>query len=448
MNIEIISVWEPQYVGVKTSPTVSPLVAAYLAALLPSDVNVTIRHEQVRQVDYDIDVDLVAITFLTENAYHAYDIADRFRNREVTVIMGGFHASFLPEETLQHADAVVIGEAEDVFHEVITDFKRGSLKRIYKSEKYHSLKGLPTARYDLIEKEFVFNHTVQATRGCPYNCSFCSIKSIYKCFRMRPIDEVINDITCYEGRNYLQNKMVWFWDANLIGNKDYAKELFRRMIPLKKWWFTQASIDIVKDKELMRLAAESGCKAIFIGIETFSQENLENIKKHQNRIADYKKAIQTLHNYGIYVLAGLIVGLEEDTEESIKKIPGIIQEIGLDIIFINILTPNCGTLIHDQFTRDGRIITSDWSLYNGANTVFRPKHMSVEELDVAYLAVWQEIYSIPNSFKRAFKHLVRLRFNPFIWSAWDNGFFSALNLLTNYPFAINDGYGGTIVSDK
>ena len=309
MNIKIINVWESQQEGKKKSSDVAPLTAAYLAALCPPEVNVTIHHEQIRPIDYNIDVDLVALTFLIANAYHAYEIADRFRNRGVGVIMGGYHASLLPEEALKHADAVVIGEAENVFTELIDDFRQGSLKRIYKAAKSHSLKGLPVPRYDLIEKEFFLNHAIQATRGCPYRCDFCSIISFNHDFRVRPINEVIRDITCYNGRNYLQNKMIWFWDNNLTGNKEYAKALFREMIPLKRRWFSQTSIDMAKDKALMRLAARSGCSSVFLGLESFSQESLRKIRKYHNKISDYKKAIETFHEYGIYVMAALLLVL-------------------------------------------------------------------------------------------------------------------------------------------
>ena len=337
MNVEIISVWKSQYEGVKKNNVISPLTAPYLAALFPSDVNVTIRNEQVRPVDYDIDVDLVALAFMVPNAIHAYEIADRFRQRGTPVIMGGFHASFLPDEALEHADAIVIGEAEDVFSEIINDLKRGALKRIYKSTSLHNLKGLPLPRYDLIEKDFILNHPVQATRGCPFKCSFCSVVSLYPGLRVRPVDEVVRDITCFEGRNYLQNKIVVFMDNNLIANTKYAKDLFRNMIPLKKWWVSQVSIDMAKDLELMKLAKESGCVAVSIGIESFSQEVLKNVKKHHNTVSDYKKAIKIFHDFGIYVMATLIIGFDEDTKESIRRIPDIIQELGIDFPYIYIL---------------------------------------------------------------------------------------------------------------
>ncbi len=433
MNVEIISVWESQYIGKKKNNLLSPLTSVYLAAMLPPDVNVSVRDEQVRAVDYDIDVDLVAITFMTAYAIHAYEIADRFRKRGTTVVMGGFHASVLPEEVLEHADAVVVGEAEYVFPEIIEDLKQGTLKRIYKSTKLHSLKELPLPRYDLIEKDFILNHPVQATRGCPFNCSFCSVASLYPNLRVRPIDEVIRDITCFEGRNYVQNRMVMFMDNNLIVNKKYAKELFSKMKPLKKWWFSQASIDMANDKELMRLAVESGCVSILVGIESFSQEILKNIGKHQNKISEYKKAMKTFHEYGIYVMAGLIIGFDEDTVESIRKIPELINEIGIDMAYLHILTPHYGTEFFDQFNRENRLLTKDWSLYNFFNVVFKPKNMSVDKLHSSFLEVWKEMYSFSKTFGRVSKGLSISRFPSFLWRLIDNGYFLSQNLMGGYP---------------
>lgn len=443
MNIEIINTWEHQYAGIKKNNVFSPLTAPYLAALFPSDVNVTIRQELVQQVDYEIDVDLVAITYMIGNALHTYEIADRFRKRGTPVILGGFHASAFPDEALEHADAVVVGEAENVFPEIIKDFKQGALKRIYKSTKLHSLKGLPVPRYDLIENDFILNHPVQATRGCPYSCSFCSVTSLYPSLRVRPIDEVIRDITCFEGRNYLQNKMVMFMDNNLIVNKKYAKELFRKMKPLKKWWFSQVSIDMAKDKELMRLAAESGCVAIAVGLESFSQENLNKIGKRQNKISDYKKAFKTFHEYGIYAMATLIIGFDEDTLESIRRIPDIVQEIGIDYPWLYILTPFYGTELFTQFDKENRIFTKDWSLYNCNNAVFQPKNMSVDELHSSYLEIWKEMYSFSKVSNRVFRNLPISRFTSFLWRFLDNGHLCFQNLTGKYPLIGINGYENT-----
>ena len=433
MNVEIIGVWESQYVGMGKNTGLCPLTTPHLAALFPPDVNVTIRNEMVRPVDYDIDVDLVAISFLIAYANRAYEIADRFRQIGTTVIMGGFHASAFPEEALKHADAVVVGEAEDIIPEIIEDFRHKSLKQIYKSSKQHSLRGLPIPRYDLIEKDFLLTHPIQATRGCPYKCTFCSVTPMYPGLRVRPIDEVVRDITHFEGRNYIQNKVIAFVDYNLISNKQYAKDLFRKMKPLRKWWFSQVSIDMAYDKELMRLAAESGCMSVFVGIESFSQESLKNVGKDPNRVSEYKKAIKIFHEYGIYVMAGLIIGLDEDTVESIREIPSLVQELGIDYPYPAILSPNYGTVIFNQFDHENRILTKDWSLYNTFNTVYRPRNMSAEELNSVFLEIWKEMHSVSNTFRRIFRDLPNLRIPSSLWRLLDNGYFMSRNLMGKYP---------------
>jgi len=433
MNVEIISVWESQFVGMEKNTGLCPLTTPHLAALFPPGVNVTMRNEMVRPVDYDIDVDLVAISYLISYANRAYEIADRFRSRGTAVVMGGFHASAFPGEALEHGDAVVVGEAENVVDEIVEDHKNGALNGIYKSSKQHSLKGLPVPRYDLIEEDFILPHSVQATRGCPYKCTFCSATPMYPGLRVRPIDEVIRDITHFEGRNYFQNKVVMFIDYNLTGNKKYAKDLFREMKPLKKWWCSQVSIDMAADKELMRLAAESGCVSAFVGIESFSQDSLRNVGKDPNKVSEYKSAIKVFHEYGIYVMGGLIIGLDEDTPESIRKLPGLVMELGIDYPYPAILSPNYGTEIYDQFDREGRILTRDWSLYNTFNAVYRPRNMSADELNSLFLEIWKEMHSAANTFRRVCRDLPSLRLPGSLWRFMDNGYFMYRNLTGKYP---------------
>ena len=192
---------------------------------------------------------------------------------------------------------------------------------------------------------------------------------------------------------------------------------------------------MAKDKELMRLAVESGCLSVCIGIESFSQESLKNIGKHQNKISDYKKTIKTFHEYGIYVMAGLIIGFDEDTKESIKKIPDIVQELGIDLPYFQILTPFYGTQLFDKLNHEKRIFTKDWSLYDTFNAVFQPNNLSVEELHASYLEIWRESYSISKTFGRVFKELPIpfSRFPSFLWRLLDNGFFLSQNLLCRNP---------------
>lgn len=400
MKVEIINCWVSRYAGETRTRLIPPLTAAHLAALCPPGVEVSVRHEQVRPVDYDVDADLVALSFMTGYAPHAYEVARRFRARGTTVVAGGPHATLFPEEALAHLDAVVVGEAEESWPRLLEDFEHGRLGSRYQASGLHSLRGLPRPRYDLIEEDFILNHYVQATRGCPFTCSFCCLKALDPGFRMRPVDEVIRDIEDYEGRNWLQNKVVWFWDDNLIGHRAYAKELFRRMIPLKKWWLTQASVNLAEDPELVDLAARSGCAGVFLGIETFSAENLRNVRKHQNKISKYRRAIRVLHDHGIGVMAGLIVGFEDDTLESIRRIPDIVEDLGIDVPFLNILTPFAHTGVHEEYRQQGRILSDDWSLYNGMSVVYRPAGMSPQELAGGYLEVWRELSSVRRTLRR------------------------------------------------
>lgn len=431
MKVEIINCWISRYAGEQRTRLIPPLTAAHLAALCPPDVEVSIRHEQLRPVDYNVDADVVALSFMTGYATHAYEVADRFRARGTTVVLGGPHASLLPEEALPHADAVVVGEAEGVWPELLRDFSKGQLQRVYRATSVHDLRGLPLPRYDLIEPEFILNHYVQATRGCPFTCSFCCLKALDTGFRMRPVDEVLRDITHYEGRTWVQNKVVWFWDDNLIGNRAYAKELFRRMIPLKKWWLTQASVNMAEDVELVRLAAAAGCAGVFLGIESFNADNLKNVHKHQNKIGKYKQAIQTLHRHGIGVMAGLIVGFDDDTLESVRRIPDIVQELEIDVPFLNVMTPFVGTGVYDDYQRQGRIASTDWGLYNGMSVVYRPQSMTAQELSQGYVEVWREMVSVRRSLRRLLHDVSSAR--RFMASLMINGHYSYLGLAGREP---------------
>jgi radical SAM superfamily enzyme YgiQ (UPF0313 family) len=229
---------------------VPPVTGIHLAALTPADHEVELIHEQLRAVPVDREVDLVALSFFSGFARGAYDLADRYRALGITVVAGGPHASYWVEEALQHVDAVVTGEAEEAWPRLLRDFQSGSLDPVYRGAPA-SMLGLPTPRYDLLERAFVVPRVMQATRGCPFSCSFCSVPSFNPGFRVRPINDVVRDIEESKFLFWWQNKVVWFWDDNLLVRRVWAKELLRELAGLKRWWLTQASIDIVYDKELL-----------------------------------------------------------------------------------------------------------------------------------------------------------------------------------------------------
>lgn len=270
-----------------------------VAAESPPNVNVQIIDEQVDEIPWNDSFDLVGITCMTAAAPRAYKIADNFRNRSIPVVLGGMHPTFCPDEASRHADSIVLGEAEGLWPNAVADAKNQCLKPIYSHSHLANLKGLKIPpRHLLISGKYGTIHAVQATRGCPHRCDFCSISAFNQASqRYRPIDEVIAEIANIPSRFFM------FVDDNLTADKEYACQLFRKLIPLRKHWVTQTILAMADDKELVRLASRAGCVGVFIGMETFSEKNLNSVNKEFNRVEKYQEAIEILHGEGIGVEA-------------------------------------------------------------------------------------------------------------------------------------------------
>jgi len=437
MKIKLVNCWTSRY---KRSDQhfVPSLTLAHLAALTPDGFEVTLHHEQVRPVNVEQDaaggVQLAALTFPTGFALHAYRLADEYRRHGIPVVMGGPHATFLPDEAAYHADAVVVGEAELLWPQGLADFERGRVQRIYRTERVHTLAGLPTPRYDLIEPAFAVPHVLQATRGCPYHCKFCATATINPGFRTRPIDEVLRDVAAPRFRGWLQNKLVWFWDDNLTANRRYAKSLLREMIPLDKWWLTQASLDLTDDDELLQLMHDSGCVGVFLGIETLDAEALKSVSKGHNQVARYQQAIRKLHERGITVMAGLIVGFDTDTAESVDVLLDQVRELEVDAPFLSVLTPYYGTQLYDELLQQRRILLDrDWSYYAGYSVSFHPARMTVAELEQAHGRLWRALHAPEEALARWLAGVGRLRPGALALSAALNGHYGLNRLLGNVP---------------
>lgn len=372
----------------------SMLSSLYVAAALPPGVKVTIVDEEIEPIDFDADVDLVGISFMTFNAPRAYEIADRFRARGKAVVVGGYHPSLLPDEAQRHADCVCVGEAEGTVLQLIEDFRRGELKPRYTSGPV-SLAGLRIPDRSLIRgARYAPVDAVQATRGCPNTCSFCSITSFFHHrFRTRPVDEVIAELRTL-GRHLL------FMDDNLTANRAYALRLFRRMAPLGKTWFSQCSVRIAYDDELLAAAAESGCRGLFIGLESLSQENLASWTKRTNKASDYEWAIRRIHEHGIGVVPGIVLGYDGDTTASFDETLEFLLRTNVDALQATILTPFPGTPLFDEMEAQGRIFDRDWSHYDFRHVVFEPKRMSAAELQAGHDHVLSKFYSWKNSARR------------------------------------------------
>jgi radical SAM superfamily enzyme YgiQ (UPF0313 family) len=439
MKIDIIVVYVPRYRLGHEKNFVPPLSGIHLAALTPPEHHVRVIHQQVQPVPRDTDADLVALSFFSGFAEEAFRLADTFRRQGVRVVAGGPHATFCPEETLAHCDAVVIGEAESVWGELLEDAATDCLKPRYDGPP-PSLEGLPTPRYDLLPDAFVVKRVVQATRGCPFACSFCSVPQLNPGFRRRPVEDVLRDIRYDDFSRWWQRKIVWFWDDNLTARaagdaqRAYIKALLRAMVPLKRWWLTQASMDIARDPELLDLMAASGCIGVFFGIETFGTASLKAANKPQNQVARYRHAIRALHQRGICVMAGFVAGFDGDTPEGIVAMADRLYEIGVDVPYISVLTPYRGTPLYDQLAREGRLLEErSMAFYNGYNVAFRPKYMSPDALLRAHRTLWRRAFSPRAVMQRIARSARYLRPGAFWMNAAMNGFYGLKRLRGNTP---------------
>lgn len=369
-----------------------------VAALTPPEVEVVLIDDNTEELNFDPNVDMVGITVMTATAPRAYEIADEHRRNGVTVVLGGIHASMLPEEAIQHADAVVVGEAEGVWGNVVRDFEKGEMKRFYRSRRRPSLENLPIPRRDLLRNK-VYKRTsmVQVTRGCPFDCDFCTVSNFFgRTYRYRPIPDIIEEV------ERLENGFIFFVDDNIVGNPRYAKQLFKALIPLKVKWFGQSSVTMAKDEELLRLAAKSGCKLMFMGFESLSEASLREVGKSMNHATQYEEDIKRIHHYGIAIDAAFIFGFDHDDTDVFEKTVQFAQKNKLELTNFSILTPFPGTRLCNRLEKEGRIIERDWSKYTCGNAVFRPKLLSRDRLQAGYLWARRQFYSYPSILRRLF----------------------------------------------
>jgi radical SAM superfamily enzyme YgiQ (UPF0313 family) len=412
---------------------VPPITGIHLAAITPSEHQVEVIHEQARPIPVTSDIDLVAISFFSGFAREAYRLADAYRQLGVRVVCGGPHATYWIDEALRHFDAVVTGEAEDAWPMLLRDASAGRLQRIYHGTPC-SLLGLPTPRYDLLERNFIVKHVIQATRGCPFHCAFCSVPDLNPGFRMRPIGDVIRDIESPQRSRFFWDQVVWFWDDNLLVQRRWAKELLREMTGLGRYWLTQASIDIVKDNELLDLMERSGCIGIFLGIESFDATALATVSKTQNRITQYRDAVARLHDRGICVMAGFISGFDTQTVASIVNVADRLNELEFDVPFLSVLTPFRGTPLYESLLAQNRILPDrDWPFFNGYNVAFEPARMTPDELHRAHRTLFRRAFSPQFVAARLLRGVRQLKTPAALLSAAMNGFYGLKQITGNLP---------------
>jgi radical SAM superfamily enzyme YgiQ (UPF0313 family) len=375
-----------------------PLNLCLLAALAPPDIEVSLCDENNSEIDFDDEVDLVGITSMTSTAPRMYDIADRFRARGITVVLGGSHVSALPEEALQHADAVVVGEAEESWPRLLRDFQGGTMESIYKNESLPELCGHPLPKREILKPGgYYYSNTVQTTRGCPFDCSFCSVTKMFGGkYRYRPIDEVLEEISALKGMN-----IIGFTDDNIMANRKRSMEFFERLRELKIIWGGQATIINLDDDELLEAANASGCRALFLGLESVSPESLADANKsHVNDPRRYLDIIKKIQKHKIRILGSFVFGFDNDTESVFEETVAFAEKARLELAQFSVLTPFPGTDLYQKLDDEGRIFNKDWSKYYQGEVVYHPAKMSPDTLRKGQKWAWDRFYRHRSIIKR------------------------------------------------
>jgi len=391
-----------------------PQLALYiLAGLTPAEHDVEVIEEETECVDLENDCDLVGISCMTANSSRAYELCHEFKKRGKTVILGGVHPSILPDEAMQHADSVVVGEAEGVWEKLILDFQNNNLQKKYHDPLPDLGKYVPKDFSKIIKRRLFHLLPIMTTRGCPYNCDFCCVSNIYgKEIRHIPIENVVRDIQESGGKNFM------FLDDNIIGNPTYAKALFKAIKPLKIKWVGQASVSLlVRDDELMQLAAESGCKILFFGLESVSETQLKTMRKAIGKIDLLEKALKKIKKAGILIHASMVFGFDNDTKDTFDETVRFLVKNKVCSVSFNILTPYPGTKTYDDLKNENRLISTDWRYYDHNTVVFSPKNMTAYELQQGKIRAKKNFYTIYSVLNRFFGNL----YSPILYFAINYG---------------------------
>ena len=387
-----------------------------IATITPNNHSIQIIDEAFQPIDFNEEVDIVGITCCTPSAPRAYQIADEYQKRGVTVVLGGYHPSALPKEAKQHADSVVIGEAEISWLLLLQDYEKNQLKPFYHSKKSVNLDNLPQLKRNI--GDYVFSMArIEATRGCPYKCDFCSISNSkigWHHFRKKPIDKVIEEIQT------IPQKTLIFCDTSLTIDIDYTKSLFIEMKQFNKKFICYGNAHVLnQDEELLQLAKEAGCLFWNIGFESISQDALNSTGKKTNKVKDYFSVVKKIHGYQMAIIGQFILGFDTDTIEIFDTTIEMVNNLEIDAPSINILTPFPGTPLYNRLEKEGRILTKDWEKYTLLDVVFQPKQMSPQELLDGFKKVVKTYYSLSNIIKRDMRS-IRLGFSPFVGVVMEN----------------------------
>ena len=378
-----------------------PLAMAVLAALTPPEWEVTFFDDRMEEVNIEHPADLVGISIEAYSARRGYQLAAEYRRRGVPVVLGGFHATFCPEEALEHADAVCVGEAEPVWGRILADAVTGRMRGYYQADAPFDLHDIPLDRSVFRNKRYMPLTLVETGRGCPFRCDFCSVSAFYGArHRHRPIADIVEEL------RRLRAKHVFFVDDNLVGDLHHAEELFHALKPLKVGWFSQASINAARDEAFLRLMAESGCLGLLVGFESLAAENLQAMDKGINRLTEYREALARFRRVGIAIYGTFIFGYPHDTPSLFEQTLAFAREEKLFIAAFNHLVPFPGTPLYQQLEAEGRLCYPKWWLhedYRFGQPPFVPVAMTADEIEAGCYRTRHAFYQLNSILYRNFE---------------------------------------------
>jgi radical SAM superfamily enzyme YgiQ (UPF0313 family) len=366
-----------------------------VAALTPQDIELALIDENIEEINFYTDYDLVGITAMTQQAPRAYEIAGKFRARGAKVVLGGIHATVLPDEAEHHADSVVVGEAENSWPELLDDFASNRLRPVYTSQMEADLTKSPIPKYELLKGKSYKIVWIQASRGCPHDCRFCCASRVYGLtYRQKTISQVVEEIK--KVRQIHKHALIGFADDNLFSNMDYSRELLEKIADLRIKWIGQSDISVACDDSLLKLIKKSGCVVLLIGLESVNEDNLRGLDSSnwkQKQRKNYEKSIRAIQNNGIGVIGTFIVGFDNDDSSTFDRIAEFIIDNRLAGAQIAALTPFPNTQLREDLLKTDRVLDTPWGNYTFYDVNIKPDKMSCQELEKGILEVFKKVYS-------------------------------------------------------
>ena len=415
MKIKLIMpAWPKSSLWGKLGSGIPSLSLATVAALTPPEHEVEIIYDEKGPINYDAPVDIVGMTGMTPVSRRAYQIAAEFKKRGVFTVMGGIHATMCPDEAGQHVDAVVVGEGERTWQQLLQDFQRGQAKKFYRNEGQIDLTTeSPIPRLDYYKgKGFFLPNIIQTTRGCPFNCEFCTVTQFFgRSYRHKSHEQVVREIEAMD-RDRFRGNEVFFCDDNIVANRKFLMRMCDDITPFKLNWYAQSTAAVADDDEVLDKLEQSGCKVLFVGFDSLNQESLESIDKGHNTVEKYATVVKKFHDHGISIHGSFMFGFDHDDIDVFKKFLDFGMKVKLDAAFLTVVTPFPGTRIHERLKNEGRIFDFDWEHYDISTVVYKPARLSVKDLQEGYWWMFREFHTFPNIFRRLWGSTPSWMINP------------------------------------